>query len=366
MSTKGKLEKPVTVALAIMLILSIFMIQAASSSIPSVKPHLEVSPTSTTFGPEPALGKEFDVNMTIKSLEAEWHLVGIEFKLGYNNTLLEVVSITEGPFLRDPRWNWYGTYFISMVEYDHVVVGDLLLPNPNTGNYDQTEFPNGDGIVATIRFKILYQGVYPQVDTSPLNLYDIILSDKYSGLIPSEPPTNGVVTIIGLISHDVAITNVSTSKTVVCLGYNITINVALKNNGNYTDTFTVWTFCGLHQNITLPANTSITIHYTFSTSKLKKGTYTVWAYAPMPEDARPNDNIRVGTTFLVSIVGDITGPDGCPDGKVDMIDMWEVARHFGINYPDPKFNPNMDIDNNNKIDMIDMWITAKNFGKIDP
>jgi hypothetical protein len=49
-----------------------------------------------------------------------------------------------------------------------------------------------------------------------------------------------------------------------------------------------------------------------------------------------------------------------------MIDLWEEARHFGIDYPDPRYKPNFDIDDNLKIDMLDLWITAKEFGKIDP
>jgi hypothetical protein len=49
-----------------------------------------------------------------------------------------------------------------------------------------------------------------------------------------------------------------------------------------------------------------------------------------------------------------------------MIDLWEEARHFGIDYPDPRYKPNFDIDGNGKIDMLDLWITAKEFGKTDP
>ncbi|MEM2975321.1 MAG: hypothetical protein QW821_02740 [Candidatus Bathyarchaeia archaeon] len=59
-------------------------------------------------------------------------------------------------------------------------------------------------------------------------------------------------------------------------------------------------------------------------------------------------------------VGDITGPEGVPDGKVDMRDIGTVARHFGelVEPGDPK-----DVFPDGKIDMKDIGIVAKNFGR---
>jgi len=173
--------------------------------------------------------------------------------------------------------------------------------------------------------------------------------------------TGGTYTAYYTGIHDIAITDVSPSKTVVCLGYNITVHVALKNNGNYTEPFIVWTFCGLRQNITLPANTSITINYTFSTSKLKKGTYKVWAYVPMPDDARPNDNIRVGTTFLVTIVGDINA-----DGIVDIEDIYKIALAYGTTPGQAGYDPNLDINADGIIDIEDIYIAALHYGETGP
>jgi len=69
----------------------------------------------------------------------------------------------------------------------------------------------------------------------------------------------------------------------------------------------------------------------------------------------------------IRMVEDVTN-----DGMVDMVDMWEVARRFGRNYPDPFYSPHMDIDGtidgrpDGKIDMVDMWRVARLFGWIDP
>jgi hypothetical protein len=123
---------------------------------------------------EYALGEEFDVNVTIVNLDEHWYVIGIQFRLSFDPDLLELVSVTEGPFLQDERWNLYGTYFMSFEELDgmfghHIAIGDLLSTNTTTGEYDQTQFPvaagpnvtalvpPADPVVATIRFKVIDQ-----------------------------------------------------------------------------------------------------------------------------------------------------------------------------------------------------------------
>lgn len=51
------------------------------------------------------------------------------------------------------------------------------------------------------------------------------------------------------------------------------------------------------------------------------------------------------------------------DGKVDMVDIWLVAKAFG-SYPGyENWNPDADIDKDGKVDMVDMWLVSKDFGK---
>jgi ABC-type transport system substrate-binding protein len=95
---------------------------------------------------------------------------------------------------------------------------------------------------------------------------------------------------------------------------------------------------------------------------LSKGNYTIKAVADIVSgEMDAADNTFIDGWVFVAMVGDVDA-----NGKVDMIDLWEEARHFGIDYPDPRYKPNFDIDDNLKIDMLDLWITAKEFGKIDP
>ena len=59
---------------------------------------------------------------------------------------------------------------------------------------------------------------------------------------------------------------------------------------------------------------------------------------------------------------DITGPDGLPDGRVDMRDISYVARRFLIIPGNPLWDPYADINSDGKINMIDIGTVARSFG----
>jgi hypothetical protein len=168
--------------------------------------------------------------------------------------------------------------------------------------------------------------------------------------------------------HDIAIIDITPSKTVVGQGYSLNINVTAANQGDYTETFNVTVYANtttiatLLTNITLTSGNSTTITFTWNTTGFVKGNYTIKAVADIVSgEMDAADNTFIDGWIFVAMVGDVDA-----NGKVDMIDLWEEARHFGIDYPDPRYKPNFDIDDNLKIDMLDLWITAKEFGKIDP
>ena len=72
---------------------------------------------------------------------------------------------------------------------------------------------------------------------------------------------------------------------------------------------------------------------------------------------------------FISILGDINGPNGWPDGKVDIRDIALVASKFGVVYPDPRYDPNCDITGptigvaDGKIDIRDVAVVALHFGE---
>jgi len=313
MNTKQKLKNCLAMTVFLVSVLNIFAICPARTYVPPSKPHLEVSPPLIEYGPSPAVGQEFDINILIKNLLIEWQLVGIDFRLSYNNTLLEVVSVTEGPFLPSfpntptPPYTFF-TYTVEPVPPNppppNIHVGEYLLPNA-TGQWNN--FPHGDGVVTTIRFRILHQGFFPEVDTSPLNLYSITLIDSNSASIPYDPPLNGIVKIYGRYYRDIAITNVTASSTTVPRGEVINITVTVENQGDLTENFTLFITCGQTRNLTLAPKTSIITVFYLNTSKMTEGNYTLWALVPPCfGDDDPYDNIYIdGILEVISIIHDI-------------------------------------------------------------
>jgi hypothetical protein len=75
------------------------------------------------------------------------------------------------------------------------------------------------------------------------------------------------------------------------------------------------------------------------------------------------------TTFKTILVGDITGPSGTPDGKVDVRDVSRVAKAFGSYPGSPTWNPVADITGptylvpDGKVDVRDVSLVARHFGE---
>jgi len=169
-------------------------------------PWLAVTPPSIVLGPDPSIGEEFDVGIKLTGpapdyLQENWYLVGAQFRLFYDDTIIEPVSITEGPFLQDPTWNLYGTFFYGTVETDglgpHVLVGTLLLPD-GLGSWDRPTFPNGEGIIATIRFKALVQECPNsfECDLALGSVFGEYFIDKDGNYIPADTPHDGHYTML--------------------------------------------------------------------------------------------------------------------------------------------------------------------------
>ena len=98
-----------------------------------------------------------------------------------------------------------------------------------------------------------------------------------------------------------------------------------------------------------------------------KGNYTLSASASQVSgEIDVADNAFTDGWIVVSMVGDVTGPDGWPDGKVNMRDIGAIARCFGSQEGDPEYNANYDIVYDGKINMRDVGLAARHFGETDP
>ena len=179
------------------------------------------------------------------------------------------------------------------------------------------------------------------------------------------------ITVSPLGVHDVAVTNVTSAKNVLCQGYCANITVTVENQGDFTETFNVTAYANTTvigtKEVTLTSGESKVLTFVWNATGFAKGNYTLSASASQVSgEIDVVDNTFTDGWIVVSMVGDVTGPDGWPDGKVNMRDIGAIARCFGSQEGDPDYNANYDIVYDGKINMRDIGLAARHFGETDP
>jgi hypothetical protein len=159
---------------------------------PATRPYFTVVPLETRLGPYPpsVIGTWFTVDIVIAQLDPAWGLTDADMQIEFNSTLIDFG--TPGVI-----WNplWATTSFTT--DYTGALANIILNVS------DPTATPSGDVLVATLNFTVLYQGLYPDVDTSPLNFVDeqcVLYDAPGPAIIPqAKPPEDGIVIIEGLM-----------------------------------------------------------------------------------------------------------------------------------------------------------------------
>jgi parallel beta-helix repeat protein len=173
-------------------------------------------------------------------------------------------------------------------------------------------------------------------------------------------------------SHDIGITGITTSRTIVGQGFNLSINTTIFNYGDNTETFNVTVYCNEtaitlrsgenYTTVTLTSGESRTVAIAWNTSGFAKGNYTIWAYAwPVLGETDTADNNFTGGWVLVTIPGDLNG-----DLKVSLADLVILAIAYGSRPGDTGWNPKADIDGNNVVGLSDLVILANHYGQQFP
>ena len=165
--------------------------------------------------------------------------------------------------------------------------------------------------------------------------------------------------------HDIAIVNMTSSKTVVGQGFTLTINLTIQNQGHFWEDFNLI----LYYNSTLLANnrtylhagTSTIITFTWNTTGVPYGNYTITANTTILQgETDTADNTFTDGMVLVTIPGDVNG-----DGVVDLFDAATCSAHW---YPGPPIGPlsydvNADINNDGNVDILDAAIVNAHWGQ---
>jgi hypothetical protein len=224
-----------------------------------------------------------------------------------------------------------------------------------------------DGLVATIAFEILNQ---PQASLGETDLsfqMDYVLTNltDFDGNRVFHDRLNATVTLDSVL-HDVAVTNVTLSKTVVGEGYSMGIGVTVANLGSVSEDFLLTVYANASvidsQTISLTSANSSTVNFVRNTTGFARGHYTIEAVAEaVLGETNTTDNTFVGGSLTVTIQGDIDG-----NGKVQLVDLVRLATALGSEVGQPKWNPNADIDGNGIVDQIDLSILAQHYGQPFP
>jgi hypothetical protein len=334
-------------------------------------PVFRVSALTATVAVDPSTSnvnvlQTFTVNVTVSNIV---NFTSWQFRLYYLNAILSCVNVVEGPFLKTGG----GTFFNKTITNNfNGTYGRLLAYCTLLGSTSV----NGGGVLATVTFQAVGGGA------TPLHLADVKLGDEK---IPPQPipysTIDGTVYSTGVgPTRDVAVTNLTGTKKVICVGSTANYTATVWNIGAIQETFDVilranGTAAATQTMNNMQNGTNVTITLTWNTTGFAKGNYSISVYAgPVPGETNTADNNCTDGWVVVSMFGDLTGGtpspwDFVPDGKVDGKDIAIVALCFGSapGCPPPYiWNANCDVNKDGKVDGKDIALVALHFGQGGP
>jgi len=166
--------------------------------------------------------------------------------------------------------------------------------------------------------------------------------------------------------HDVGITSVTTSKTIVGQGFNVFINASVFNYGDSTENINVTIYAnstaiGEINNIELASRNSTTIAFTWNTSGFARAYVISINATPVEGETDLSDNTLVYGILKVSCLGDLNG-DYVADGQD-----YQLVKNAIPSMPElPKWNPNADLNDDGVVDGQDFQIVKNNIGQSAP
>jgi ABC-type transport system substrate-binding protein len=171
-----------------------------------------------------------------------------------------------------------------------------------------------------------------------------------------------------------AVSVASNTKTVVGKGLSMNLGFTVTNQGDFPlESLNIIVYANSTQVTTffissLNPNSQSAFSFMWNTANFAKGNYTISVSAwPVPGSTDTSNRPSTGWV-IVAMIGDITGPKGVPDGRVDMYDVALFAAAFGSKPGDRRWNPNCDLTGpkgvpDGHVKMDDIALVAGMFGK---
>ena len=257
-------------------------------------PSIYVDPP-TIVDPNLMPGTNFTVSIFTNYYNETEDVWGWEFTLTYNPTVLEGIEITNGDLIttaKDPSALFLPGTFDNEA-------GKLSLTVANF-SYTGTPLPvtSGPGTLATVTFKVVDRGesnITLGSETKLIGVTEEGAGDKYHIIDYTMPDQirNG---FFDNTVHDIAVTSVTASPDTVKMGEPVSINVTVTNEGSFSETFNVTAYydstaIGTQPVVDLVALGEATLPFTWDTTGVTPGNYTISAYAtPVLDEGDTKDN----------------------------------------------------------------------------
>jgi len=291
-------------SLVFLIIFLVFSLVNASEVDAASGPVLSVEPKDTTVAP----GETFTVNITIADATLENSVNGIygwQFVLSFNSSVLNAVSVSEGPFLMEAGSTYWTPPTINNAT-GIVVATDFLFPYPDFGAF-------GSGTLANVTFKVMSEG-----KTSVKFLYEPPPEGRGETKLRTYDPTPpGNIQIVdhtvvdGTFEYplfrDVAVVAVEASPTDVVAGEIVSINVTVENKGKVAESFDVTVSYDSApietKHVTdLALNSSQLLSFSWNTGGVVEGNHTITATAStVSGEADTANNVYHGDVVEVRV-----------------------------------------------------------------
>jgi len=250
-------------------------------------------------------------------------------------------------------------YAAGNMIYHNKIVGNLVQARAKLGysnNWDDG-YPSGGNCWSDYNGTDLFSGPY-QNETSSDGIgdtqyhIDVNNTDFYP-----------------LMNVDIAVTNLTISKTRIAQGYCGLINVSFEERGDYVYPFNLTVLANstlVYSKHIMSTEVNSTLVFLWNTTGFAYGNYTMSANAEslLAELDITNNNRSYSVPVHVGVLGDCSGPTvGVPDGICSMRDIQFVIARFNARPEDPRWAPYADINEDGVINMRDIQIQIINFGR---
>lgn len=271
----------VTVSL---LILAFGSINAAST------PRISVDPNVSGKAPT----ESFAINIMIANVT---ELYAWQFNLTFSPSILEAVSVVEGPFLQQLRTTMMATPNIDNTA-GYAFAGCAFLDWEEPG-------ASGSGVLATVNFKAKTAGMSPlEFSRSDMRLL------TYDGSSPVPMAHEAVDGVFGY-PRDLAVTGLAVSSSSVSPGESVTLNATIKNKGIVDEIFNATfyrdsTAIGTKTNIALDSEASTSVVFPWDTAGVPAGSYTMRAEVSIVSGENDTaNNVFSDGTLTIELLHDV-------------------------------------------------------------